>query len=68
MRRGILDPRWGPEAPPSPGEVHSRRAVRRELPEKVSAKGADVESEACQLTTETGQTRHSSQQRAAIIN
>ena len=43
-------------------ERTARLAIRRELPEQVSARGADVESEACQLTGETGCTRHSSQQ------
>ena len=49
-------------------ERTARRAIRRELPKQVAAEGADVESEACQLTGEAGRARHSSQQRAKIIN
>ena len=48
-------------------ERTAKRAIKRELPEQVSAKGADVESERCQLIRETEQTRHSSQQLTDII-
>ena len=45
----------------------ARWAIRRELPEQMPTRGADVESEARQFSGKAGPLRNSSNQRAEIV-
>ena len=46
----------------------ARRAIRRELSEQMSPRGANVESKACQLARKAGPTTNRPNQRAEIVN
>ena len=46
----------------------ARRAIRRELSEQMSSRGANVKSKACQLARKAGATSNSRYQRAEIVN
>ena len=46
----------------------ARRAIRRELSEQMSPRGANVESKACQFARKAGPTSNSHHQRTKIVN